>query len=185
MVDIPPESLPLIFAVAGLALVVAEAAIPGAQFIVIGIALLVAGLIGLLIPGAGSPLALALLVGVAGAATYFMFKQMGYGGGTASAAGQTRDSRSLNGQQGHVIKEIRPNSTGRVRLDGQASTFTARPEVDEVLKPGTKIVVTDPGGGSILTVMGLDDEMDSIDAELQRSRERLQSEPDETETETN
>jgi membrane protein implicated in regulation of membrane protease activity len=59
-------SLPLLLVIAGIGLVVAEALAPGAHFIVLGVALLGAGLLGLLtgalFPPLGGPVALALFV---------------------------------------------------------------------------------------------------------------------------
>ena len=70
-----PDTLPLLLLTAGLLLSMAEALAPGANFIVVGIALIGAGLGGLLlttlgVAGAGLVLVMALLTLLFGAAAF-------------------------------------------------------------------------------------------------------------------
>ncbi|MFB6138186.1 MAG: NfeD family protein [Halobacteriaceae archaeon] len=152
-------SLSLVLVVAGVALCVAEAMAPGAHFIVLGVALLVAGLVGLLLGGPGGvpllsePIVLAGVVLLVGAATLYAYRAVDVYAG--DQIGRTSDSDDLTGKRGVVTQRV-TRSGGTVRLDdgGFDPTFSARPRGDE-LPEGTEIVVVDPGGGSVLTVQSL------------------------------
>jgi len=162
------QALPLVLTVGGAALCIAEAIAPGAHFIVVGVALLLAGLIGLLVPALAGPLALAVLVGVIGAVTLYGYRRYDLYGGKGEA--RTRDSGDLEGQDGIVTETVTP-SAGQVRLrdGGFDPTYSARTVSGEIPE-GSEIIVTDAGGGSVLTVESVDG-MDEIDRELAAGRQ--------------
>jgi membrane protein implicated in regulation of membrane protease activity len=166
------SSLPLLLTVAGAALVVAEALAPGAHFIVLGVALLFAGIVGLFLPaglGLALPVVLAALVVVFGGAALYVYRQFDFYGGKGS--GRTSDSASLRGKSGHVTERVSP-SGGEVKLDdgGFNPHYQAR-SLDGEIPEGAEIIVTDPGGGNVLTVESVSG-ADDIDRELARSSSR-------------
>lgn len=172
------QQLSMLLVVAGAILVIAEALAPGAHFIVLGVALLVAGLAGLFLPaslGVLAPLILAGLVIVVGAITLYGYRQFDFYGG--KGAGQTSDSDSLRGKIGHVTESVTETS-GEVKLDsgGFNPIYRARSlegEIDE----GTEVIVIDPGGGNVLSVEAIDNITDDIDRELsQAAAEAAESE---------
>jgi len=120
MAEVPGVGLPLslVLLLAGTGLLVAEAMAPGAHFIVVGIALLAAGLVGLLLPaslGGLVPFVLAAVVLVTGAATLYAYREFDIYGGSAS--GQTSDSDALTGKNGRVTERVTEDA-GEVKLDG-------------------------------------------------------------------
>ena len=169
----PPElfgiALPLLLTILGIGLVVGEAMVPGAHFIVLGVALLGAGLVGLLVPPLAQPLVAAALVLGMGAAALYVYRRYDFYGGKGIA--QTSDSETLVGQRGVVTERVTPQE-GRIELreGGFDPTFSAR-SVDGELGPGTEIIVVDPGGGSVLTVEAVES-LDDIDRQLARERDR-------------
>lgn len=172
MVDLlAPGTLPLILVVAGVALSVMEAIAPGAHFVVLGTALTIAGLAGLLFPPLGTPIALAVMVLFVGAASLWGYRHLDVYGGKGTD--QTSTSASLAGREGVVIDRV-TQTTGRVRLydGGFDPTYSAR-ALGEPIPEGARVLVIDPGGGSVLTVENVDSiEADSIDRELAKGRER-------------
>ncbi|MFC7044940.1 NfeD family protein [Halobacteriaceae archaeon GCM10025711] len=171
----PDQSLPLLLVVAGVALSIAEAFAPGAHFVVLGVALLVAGLIGLAFPPLSGPLALAALVLGAGGVALYAYRSLDIYGGKGS--GRTRDSGSLQGVTGRVVERVTPSS-GRVKLDrGGFDPYYAARSVDGEIPEGTEVVVVDPGGGNVVTVESFDS-MDEIDRELARERQQREREPE-------
>jgi len=177
-------SVPVLLLLAGTGLIVAEALAPGAHFIVLGVALFVAGLVGLL---AGStPLGLflmALSVVVAGAATFYAYREFDVYGG--SSAGRTSDSDSLQGKFGTVTERVTP-ADGEVKLDsgGFSPHYRAR-SMDGEIAVGTEVMVIDPGGGNVVTVEPVTAVEDSIDRQLERDRQQSrEDESGDAETET-
>jgi len=174
MVEVFGQSLSLVLAIAGAALVVAEALAPGAHFIVLGVALLLAGLLGLalgsVVPATLLPLVLAGAVLGIGAATFYVYREFDFYGGKGTA--QTRDSSSLRGSTGRVTERVSPTG-GEVKVEGGGFNphFRAR-TVDGEIPEGTEVMVTDPGGGNVVTVESLSAVEDDIDRELARGRER-------------
>jgi len=173
MVSLFGQSLSLVLTVVGILLVMAEALAPGAHFIVIGVALLLAGLVGLLLgPIFGplaSPIVLALLVLGFGAAALYVYRELDFYGGKGSA--QTSDSDSLRGTTGRVVERVTETS-GQVKLDeGGFSPIYAARTYDGEIPEGEQVLVVDPGGGNVVTVESLGDLEDPIDRELRRSRE--------------
>ncbi|MFB6119839.1 MAG: NfeD family protein [Halobacteriaceae archaeon] len=168
----PPEvlglALPLFLTILGIALIVAEAMAPGAHFIVLGVALLGAGLIGLLVPPLAQPLVAAGLVVAVGAMSLYVYRTFDFYGGKGIA--RTSDSETLVGQRGVVTERVTPQR-GRVELrdGGFDPTFSAR-SVDGEIAAGTEIIVVDPGGGSVLTVESVES-LDDIDRELAREQD--------------
>jgi membrane protein implicated in regulation of membrane protease activity len=178
MVDLlAPGTLPLLLVVAGVIISILEAVAPGAHFIVLGVALLVAGIVGLAFPVVGTPLALAAMVLAVGAGALWGYRNLDLYGGVD--AGRTSDSEDLAGREGIVTERV-THTDGRVRLydGGFDPTFSAR-SLDDPIPEGQDIIVVDPGGGSVLTVAAIDElDADSIDRELARERDRSNAERD-------
>lgn len=172
MVDLlAPGTLPLLLVVAGVIISILEAVAPGAHFIVLGIALLVAGIVGLAFPVVGTPLALAAMVLAVGGGALWGYRNLDLYGGVD--AGRTSDSQDLTGREGVVTERV-TQTDGRVRLydGGFDPTFSAR-SLDDPIPEGHDIIVVDPGGGSVLTVAAIEElDGDSIDRELARERDR-------------
>jgi membrane protein implicated in regulation of membrane protease activity len=164
--SIPPETLPLLLVVAGIGLSVLEAFAPGAHFVVLGVALLAAGLVGLLLGPLASPIVLGVLVLLFGAVSLYGYRELDIYGGKGS--GQTSDSTSLRGRTGRVTERVTPTE-GEVKLDeGGFNPFYSARSVDGELEEGTEVVVIDPGGGNVVTVESLSTNYDEIDRELDR-----------------
>jgi membrane protein implicated in regulation of membrane protease activity len=173
-VELGPETLPLLLVAAGLVLSIAEAMAPGAHFAVLGVALLAAGLVGLVLGPLAGPAVLGVLVFVFGALALVGYRRFNFYGD--AAAGRTSDSDSLRGRTGRVTERVTAQS-GVVKLDqgGFAPNYAAR-SMDGEIPVGAEVLVVDPGGGNVLTVASLDDVEDDIDAELARGREDSESE---------
>jgi len=186
--SIPPETLPLLLVTAGLGVSFLEAFAPGAHFIVLGIALLAAGLVGLVLGPLASPIVLGVLVLVFGSLALYGYREFDIYGGKGTE--QTSDSASLRGRTGRVTERVTPTD-GEVKLDdGGFNPFYAARSVDGELPVGTEVVVVDPGGGNVVTVESLSTGYDDIDRQLDQGRasrsddvERAERE-DDTEMET-
>ncbi|WP_336034750.1 NfeD family protein [Halobacterium yunchengense] len=167
MVEVFGQSLSFLLVVVGTALCIMEALAPGAHLIVIGVALLVAGLVGLFVPAAATPFVLAGLVLAVGLAALWTYRNYDFYQGTGR--GQTRDADDLRGERGYVTETVTERS-GRVKLQsgGFDPTYGAR-TISGTIEEGTDVVVVDPGGGNILTVEAVDGQ-DDIDRELDRER---------------
>lgn len=163
-----PLTLPMLLLLAGAGLLIAEALAPGAHFIVIGIALLAAGLVGIALSGFVSMVpmlvGMALTVLIAGGMSLYMYQELDIYGGKGS--GRTSDSDSLKGKTGHVTKNVTKTS-GEVKLDngGFNPNYQARTLGGEI-PSGEEIIVLDPGGGNVITVEALSVIEDEIDREL-------------------
>jgi len=168
MAELFGQSLSFLLVVAGTALCVMEALAPGAHLIVLGVALLVAGLVGLFVPAAATPFVLAGLVLGVGAVSLYLYRNYELYRGTGR--GQTRDAEDLRGSRGYVVEEVTPRE-GRVKLQsgGFDSSYGAR-SISGTIPEGTNVVVVDPGGGNIVTVEAVDG-ADDIDRELDRDAE--------------
>ncbi len=174
-------SLPLLLIILGVGLSIAEALAPGAHFVVVGVALLVAGLVGFLIPALAGPLALAALVLMSGAVSLFVYREFDLYGG--SGTGATTDSDSLRGRNGRVTERV-TETGGEIKLEGGGFNpyYSAR-AIDGEIPEGTEVMVVDPGGGNVLTVEALGAIEDDIDRKLARGREREETR-EESETES-
>ncbi|MUW15568.1 NfeD family protein [Halorubrum sp. CBA1125] len=192
---IGPDTLPLLLLTAGLLLSMAEALAPGANFIVVGIALIGAGLGGLLLAplvGAGALLTvlMAVLTLVFGAAAFYGYHEFDLYGGKGQQ--QTSDRDSLKGKTGTVTERVTA-AGGEVKLSGGGFNpyYSAR-ALDGTIEEGEEVMVVDPGGGNVVTVASMGAVEDDIDRELAADRARKaaseeahESETDaETETET-
>ncbi|MFC6826346.1 NfeD family protein [Halopelagius fulvigenes] len=170
--SIGPEALPLLLVTAGLGLTLAEALAPGAHFIVLGIALLAAGLVGLVIPFAG-PIVLGLLVLVFGALALYGYRELDIYGGKGT--GRTSDSTSLRGKTGRVTERVTPTGGEIKLLDGGGfNPYYAARSVSGEMAEGTEVIIVDPGGGNVVTVESLEAPQDEIDRELARGRARTE-----------
>jgi membrane protein implicated in regulation of membrane protease activity len=163
--------LPMLLLLSGVALIVMEAMAPGAHFIVVGIALLVAGLLGLGLSGVVAatllPFVLGFVVLVVGAITFYAYREFDFYGGKGQA--QTSDSDSLKGATGLVTERV-TGTEGKVKVeDGGFNPYYEARSFDDDIEEGEEVIVVDPGGGNVLTVMSVDaDTLDDIDRELQR-----------------
>ncbi len=181
MLELLVDNLPVVLLATGLGLMALEAVSPGAHLIVIGVALVGAGLVGVMLPVALSPFILAAITLVIGGAATWVYREFDFYGGKGTA--QTRDSDSLSGTTGYVTKTVTSRS-GEVKLDsgGFAPHYSAR-AYEGTIEEGEEIIVIDPGGGNVLTVAAMGDlETDSIDRELARgAAEQASSSDGETE----
>lgn len=162
--------LPLLLVVSGVGLAIAEAIAPGAHFIVLGVALLAAGLVGLLLPGGlATPIVLAVLVLAFGGIALYGYREFDVYGGTGS--GRTADSDSLKGKTGRVTERVTEQG-GEVKLEGGGFNpyYSAR-SIDGEIAEGTEVMVIDPGGGNVVTVEPVGVVEDDIDRALARERE--------------
>jgi len=171
-------SLSLVLLLAGTGLIVLEALAPGAHFIVVGVALLAAGLVGTLLGsalGPLTPLLLAAVVLVAGAGSLYAYRNVGIYG--RSDDGRTSDSDALRGETGRVTERVTRDG-GEVKLQegGFNPNYQAR-AMDGAIDEGEEVIVIDPGGGNVLTVESVASiSEDAIDRELARERARQERE---------
>jgi membrane protein implicated in regulation of membrane protease activity len=186
MADLFGYSVPFLLVLAGAGLMILEAFAPGAHFIVLGIALLAAGLVGLVLgpvlPAAALPIVLAAVVIAAGGVSLYAYRQFDFYGG--KGAGQTSDSRSLRGKTGRVTQRV-TESDGEVKLEGGGFNpyYRARALGGEI-EEGEEVMVVDPGGGNVLTVESVSAFEDDIERELARERHsRAEEEGDRDESE--
>lgn len=178
MVEVLNVPLSTLLLLVGAALIVLEALAPGAHFIVVGVALLAAGLVGLLLGGLLgplTPLVLAAVVILAGAGTFKFYRDLGLR--NRVSGGRTSDSDSLRGQTGRVTTRITRDG-GEVKLDdgGFNPHYRAR-SMDDEIEEGEDVIVLDPGGGNVLTVAPMSGD-DDIDRQLDRARRRAEAETD-------
>ncbi|MEF8831426.1 MAG: NfeD family protein, partial [Halobacteriales archaeon] len=138
MEDLLANSLPLVLFTAGILLTAAEALIPGANFIVLGIALTMAGLLGLAVPALATPLALAATTLIVGGVTFWTYRRFDVYGGRSK--GQPMDSDSLKGREGVVTERVTA-SGGEVKLRGGGFNpyYRAR-SLDEEITEGTDVL---------------------------------------------
>ncbi len=176
MSDLLLEQLPLVLVVAGLGLMGAEALAPGAHFVVLGVALLFAGLVGLvlgpvlgLFGGVALAVVLSALVLASGAGAFYAYRELDLYGG--KGAGKTSDSAALKGKTGRVTERV-TRTGGEVKLDaGGFNPYYSSRALDGEIPEGEPVMVTDPGGGNVLTVEALSTVEDDIDRALARGRE--------------
>jgi membrane protein implicated in regulation of membrane protease activity len=173
--DVP---LSLLLVILGIGLSISEALAPGAHFIVVGVALLVAGLVGLFVPLVSGPLALAALVVLSGGVSLFVYREFDfYGGSNASA---TTDSDSLRGRNGRVTERVTETGGEIIVVGGGFNPYYCARAIDGEIPEGSEVMVVDPGGGNVVTVEALDVIEDDIDRKLEkgRERERTRNDPD-------
>ena len=162
------DSLPMLLLVAGIGLSIAEALIPGAHFVVLGVALTLAGLVGLLLGPLASPLLLAALVLIFGAASLYAYRELDLYGGKGVA--RTSDSDSLKGKTGVVTERVTPQE-GEIKLhEGGFNPHYAARSVRDEIPEGIEVMVVDPGGGNVVTVESMEAIEDPIDRELREGR---------------
>jgi membrane protein implicated in regulation of membrane protease activity len=167
------EQLPLVLVVAGLGLMGAEALAPGAHFVVLGVALLFAGLVGLVLgtflPAVVLAVVLAVLVLASGAGAFYSYRKLDLYGG--KGAGKTSDSAALKGKTGRTTERV-TRTGGEVKLDaGGFNPYYSARALDGEIPDGEPVMVTDPGGGNVLTVEALSTVEDDIDRALARGRD--------------
>lgn len=158
--------LPVLLVLIGLGLMIAEAISPGAHFIVLGVALLLAGMLGITVSPLASPIALAGTTLLFGALALFVYREYDIYGGTTA---RTSDSDSLRGATGRVVDRV-TETEGRVKLEsGGFNPFYEARAVDREIEEGEEVIVVDPGGGNVVRVTALEGlEDDEIDRELAR-----------------
>ncbi|ACV13073.1 protein of unknown function DUF107 [Halorhabdus utahensis DSM 12940] len=173
MVTVLGADLSLLLLLVGALLVIGEAFAPGAHFIVLGIALLVAGLVGLALPPSLGIFAVVIMAGLVlgvGSMALYAYRQFDFYGGKGT--GRTSDSDSLKGKTGRVTERV-TGTGGEVKLDsgGFNPHYQAR-AFDEDIPEGEEVMVVDPGGGNVVTVESMATlSTDDIEAELDRGRE--------------
>lgn len=172
-------SLPFLLVLVGAVLMVMEAFAPGAHFIVAGIALLVAGLVGIVLGGVVPPVVLPLVLAAvvlgAGGTALYVYRQFDFYGGKGTE--QTSDSKSLRGKTGRVTRTV-TDSDGEIKLDagGGFNPYYQARSIDEDIPEGEDVMVVDPGGGNVLVVESMAGIEDDIDRELARDRRRRERE---------
>ena len=180
MAEVFGISLPILLLLIGVILGIGEAIAPGAHLIVLGVALIAAGLLGLAL----SPIALgsalltaimALAVLLTGGVALFLYRELDIYGG--KGMDRTKDSASLRGSSGRVTQRVTPTE-GQVKLEGGGFNpyYQARTLSGEI-PVGKEVIVLDPGGGNVLRVEALDGLEDDIDRELARGRQRDSEDP--------
>jgi len=163
-----PETLPLLLVAAGIALSIAEALAPGAHFVVVGVSLLGAGLVGLLLGPVATPFVLAGLVLLIGIVTLYGYRELDIYGGKGQA--QTSDSTDLKGQTARVTSRVTP-SEGEVKIEnGGFNPYYSARSIEGEIAEGEEVMVIDPGGGNVVTVESLGAVEGSLDRELERAR---------------
>jgi membrane protein implicated in regulation of membrane protease activity len=163
-----PEALPLLLVAAGIALSIAEALAPGAHFVVVGVSLLGAGLVGLLLGPVATPFVLAGLVLLFGIVTLYGYREFDIYGGKGQA--QTSDSTDLKGQTARVTSRVTP-SEGEVKIEnGGFSPYYSARTIEGEIPEGEAVMVIDPGGGNVVTVESLGAVEGSLDREIERAR---------------
>jgi membrane protein implicated in regulation of membrane protease activity len=170
--EVLQSNLPMLLLLAGAALIIAEALAPGAHFFVAGVALFVAGLVGMVLPpvlGAVNVLILAVVVIVAAVATLYVYRELDMYSGPGE--GRTSDSGSLRGKTGRVTERV-TTTDGQVKLkNGGFNPYYEARSVDGVIEEGEEVMVMDPGGGNVVTVEAISEVDDAIDRELAEGRE--------------
>ncbi|EMA51655.1 hypothetical protein C448_00512 [Halococcus morrhuae DSM 1307] len=171
--DLVLEQLPLVLVVAGIGLMAAEALAPGAHFVVLGVALLFAGLVGLVLGSFLGPVILAVVLSVlvlaSGAGAFYTYRRFDFYGG--KGAGKTSDSAALKGKTGRVTERVTATG-GEVKLDaGGFNPYYSARALDGEIPENEPVMVTDPGGGNVLTVEALSTVEDDIDRALARGRD--------------
>ncbi|RNJ26698.1 NfeD family protein [Halosegnis longus] len=172
MVDIFGLPLSMVLLLAGAGLMLAEALAPGANFIVLGSGLTVAGLVGVLlsplIGGVAIILLMTLVFLLASGATLAGYRRLGIG--TGGSGSKTTDSSSLRGNTGTVTERVTSDG-GEVKLDdGGFNPYYRARAMDRDIEVGTEVVVMDPGGGNVVTVAPANE--DDIDRALREAREQ-------------
>lgn len=173
MVEILGQSVSLILLTLGVLLVIAEAIAPGAHLIVLGVALVTAGLVGLALGGffSGALLTavLALTIMFTGAVALYAYRELDLYGGKGS--GRTKDSSSLRGSTGRVTERVTPTS-GQIKLaEGGFNPYYQARSMSGEIPEGEEILVVDPGGGNVVTVESMRASEDEIDRQLARGRD--------------
>ncbi|MBP1923185.1 membrane protein implicated in regulation of membrane protease activity [Halorubrum alkaliphilum] len=174
-----PETLPLLLLTAGILISMAEAIAPGANFIVVGIALIGAGLAGVVLATLGVAgtlltLLMAVFTLVFGAAAFYGYNEFDLYGGKGQQ--QTSDSDSLKGQMGTVTERV-TTSGGQVKLqDGGFNPYYSARSIEGTIEEGEEVMVVDPGGGNVVTVEAMNYVEDDIDRELAADRARKDAE---------
>jgi membrane protein implicated in regulation of membrane protease activity len=185
MVSAIGSSPALWLVIGGILLIIAEGIAPGAHFIVLGVALLGAGIVGITIgtifPPIAGPIALAILVLLFGAVALFGYRELDLYGEKGTA--QTATSDSLTGRTGRVTEEV-TETAGEVKINnGGFNPYYSARTSDGTIPEGTEVIVIDPGGGNVVTVETLEMIEDDIDRELAKGRQHA-TETEQTEEST-
>lgn len=138
----------------GSLLMVAEAVIPGASFIVVGITLFMTGIIAAMFPIPNLIWLLPIAI-IVGSISIYAYKNLNIYG---QEIDRTTDGDDLRFKEGYVIDKVTETS-GRVKLKNTSSMsniFQARCRSGEISED-TEITVTDSGGGSVLEVIPLNE----------------------------
>lgn len=159
------DGLATLVLLAGAGLVILEAFAPGGAYIVLGIALLASGIVGVLAPvsGIALPILMAVTALLSGGGALFAYREFDLYGGKGQA--QTSDSDSLRGQMGRVTERV-TETDGEVKLDnGGFNPYYRAHAFRGTIEEGERVIVVDPGGGNVLQVESMA-AVDAIDREL-------------------
>lgn len=163
-----PNLVPALLLLAGLVVSIMEAIAPGANFIVVGVALVAAGLLGLALGPIAGPFVLGVAVLIFGAIALYVYRDLGLY--DTSDTQQTSDSTDLKGQFATVTERVSP-SEGEVKVDdGGFNPYYSARSMDGEIEEGTEVLILDPGGGNVLTVTAVESD-DPIDRELAKGRD--------------
>jgi len=183
MVEALGLALPLLLTLGGVGFLIMEALAPGAHSFVVGIAFLLAGIVGLAFPGTvlAAPLGLAAMSIVFAAGAFYAYRKTDIYGGAGEDS--TSDVGSLKGKEG-VVTEAVTTDGGEIKLeDGGFNPFYRARTIEGEIPEGERVMVIDPGGGNVVTVETVGGVThDAIDRELARE-ERGRERDTETETE--
>lgn len=149
----------------GALLMIMEAVAPGSDLVVVGFSLFVTGVFGWLVPGVTLPILIVVFILVS-LASYYLYENYFV---LEISGDDTSDSSDLMYSSGTAIEDINSNS-GKIRLDegvGMTDEYQARSEYGKIEK-GSRVVVTDPGGGSVLNVIPESEKDVSMEKSLQK-----------------
>jgi membrane protein implicated in regulation of membrane protease activity len=147
-------SVSMVLLLAGASLMVMEAIIPGGQFIVLGLTTFITGVIGVLTPVGDSVGLLTVTFCASILLTYVVFSKLDFYPKGDSGISASSDSDDLIGKEGEALVKI-TQTAGRVQLDdmtGFSSEYQARSASGQTIEAGTRVIVTDGGGGSVVKV---------------------------------
>lgn len=164
------QTVSYLLLLAGGFLVIAEAFIPGAHFIVVGVSLLLTGIVSLIAPFGGIPILVVTFI-ASSLLTLYGYHQLDIYG---TSQGQTSDSDSLMYANGIVLERVTDDS-GLVKITSGSTGFSDKFQArcfNEPIPEGTEITVTDSQGGSILEVREKDEDMSRINRELNSETEK-------------
>lgn len=121
------------------------------NLIIVGLAVTIAALIGMLLGPYSTPIVVGALIPLVGFLLYYVYRFVEFP--RSRGPQQTSSASSLLGASGRVIETATPRG-GAIELDGGGFDPHYRCRTTEATIPaGERAVVIDPGGGNVLTVV--------------------------------